>query len=164
VFPKMQQIDQELTRANTARVAYIAWRMADVPGLYQNLMPVTYSLRELYIAERQIRAQLAADLKWLATTPAQRSGIAPWAMLDDDDFKGADREEFDRDLCLREYKEMGPIRDLRTRTGATTGGGGGVEPVPQRAIRLKTRGMTRTKSSAGRVLLLRSGTGSGTEK
>jgi hypothetical protein len=69
----MEQLDEhDIARAVTARQAYIAWRMADLPAVYIMLMPTTANLKSLWMAERSIRAQVAEDQALLSS---------PWRKL-----------------------------------------------------------------------------------
>jgi hypothetical protein len=71
----------EARRERLARDSYIAWRMQDVPAIYRDLMPFSYDAKELWQAEKSIRAQLVEDQKLLAS-PWRRLG-PPSTVLDD---------------------------------------------------------------------------------
>jgi hypothetical protein len=83
----MDLMEHERARAQAARQGWIAWRMADLPAVYQNLMPVTYDAVELWEAEEAIRRQVAADLK-LLQSPWCRIGpecsLIDWGDMDSD--------------------------------------------------------------------------------
>src|SRR5688500_18615700 len=59
--------EHDLARATAARLAFIRWRMGDVPTVYCALLPTTPHLKTLLLAERCIRQQIAEDQKLLAS-------------------------------------------------------------------------------------------------
>lgn len=69
----MNDFEHDLLRRQNGRQGYIAWRMSDLPPIYQNLMPVSYKVKTLREAERAIRAQYLEDLK-MAETPWRTIG------------------------------------------------------------------------------------------
>lgn len=79
-------------RAREARTAYIMWRMRDVPVVYLELMPYTFSAKELMTAEKAIRNQMAEDLK-LMLSPWLDPGPTP-CVLDWDGMNGQEMIEF----------------------------------------------------------------------
>jgi hypothetical protein len=76
----MNDFESDLVRRQNARQGYIAWRMADLPSLYTNLMPLSCLANILIDAERAIRVQYREDQK-MAATPWRRIGPA-CALLD----------------------------------------------------------------------------------
>ena len=60
-------------RYAAAREGYIRWRMGDVPAVYLAMVPLSCCARELWIAERHIRQQMADDARMTAQ-PWRRIG------------------------------------------------------------------------------------------
>lgn len=82
-------VDQEVTRRNAARQAWIQWRMQDLPAVYQALMPVSYKAKELLTAEKAIRAQAKNDAEILSS-PWIRVGVRS-NLIDDQGMSATER-------------------------------------------------------------------------
>lgn len=91
--PTIGQLEDvhEAQRAEAARASYIRWRMADLPGVYTNLMPPTYNAKVLWEAERSIRFQYLQDLlasksPWRKVGPAcgllDTTGMTPEELIE----------------------------------------------------------------------------------
>lgn len=92
----MDFAEHELLRCQAARQGYIAWRMQDLPSVYQQLLPLSYTTKLLWEAERAIRAQYKAD---------QEFGARPWwhigppcRLLDHSGMTGTELIQFDLEI------------------------------------------------------------------
>lgn len=90
--PAEQKDAHESRRAEAARASYLTWRMADVPAVYQNLMPFSFDALTLWKAEKAIRAQMDEDQKLIAS-PWRRLG-PPSAILNTDSMSALEKIEF----------------------------------------------------------------------
>src|SRR5262249_51500256 len=77
----------------------IAWRMNDLPGVYQSLLPVSYHAVVLWNAEKHIRQQYAVDLK-LAEGQWKKLGTPCWALLDATGMSPEDEIEFGVEVSI----------------------------------------------------------------
>lgn len=82
----------DFDRRRAGRQSYIAWRMNDVPAVYQNLMPHSYQAKVLWEAEKAIRKQIEEDQKLLAG-PWRRIGPVS-NILDYEDMSSGDLLQF----------------------------------------------------------------------
>ena len=89
---KMNDFEHDLVRRQNGRQGYIAWRMADLPAIYQNLMPLSFKVKTLKEAERAIRAQYRTDMK-MAETPWRTIGPV-CNLLDLSELTGVEKMTF----------------------------------------------------------------------
>lgn len=91
-------IMEEGERAVRSREGYIAWRMMDLPTVYHALVPYSCNAKELWDAERAVRAQYAEDLKYSAS-PWRRIG-EPCHLLDLSDLSAEERMTFGLEVSV----------------------------------------------------------------
>lgn len=99
---------QEASRAAQARQGYINWRMADLPVVYQTLMPYSYDTKSLWKAEQAIRRQYDEDQK-LALSPWRRIGPA-CALLDHRNMTAQELLDFGCEISVPVGMEDQPKR------------------------------------------------------
>ena len=107
---KMNDFEHDLVRRQTGRQGYIAWRMADLPAIYQNLMPVSFKVKTLKEAERAIRAQYRIDMK-MAETPWRTIGPV-CNLLDLSDLSAVEKMTFSL-----ENEPFGGFENVRPKPG-----------------------------------------------